>query len=66
VSGVKARVRSSSFHLPVIGHIEHGYSLREIATRFGLSVTTVHRRVHACGDGGRSSLAPAAGETKKT
>jgi transposase len=59
-------VRSSSFHLPVIAHIEHGYSLREIATRFGCSVTTVHRRVHACGDGGRSSSAPAAGGTKKT
>ncbi|RDI73880.1 Transposase IS200 like [Gaiella occulta] len=50
----------------VIAHIEHGYSLREIATHIGCSVTTVHRRVHAGGDGGRSSAAPAAGGTKKT
>jgi transposase len=50
----------------VIEHIEQGYSLREIATRFGRSVTTVHRRVHACGDWGRSWSAPAAGGTKKT
>ena len=51
---------------PVIAHIEHGYSLREIATSLGCSVTTVHRRVYACGDGGRSSPALAAGGTKKT
>ena len=36
----------------MIAHLEHGYSLREIATRLGCSVTTVHRRVRACGDGG--------------
>ena len=30
----------------MIAHIEHGYSLREIATHLGCSVTTVHRRVH--------------------
>ncbi len=59
-------VRSSSFHLPVIAHIEHGYSLREIATHLGCSVTTVHRRVDASGDGRRSSSALAAGGTKKT
>ena len=45
-------VRSSSFHLPVIAHLEHGYSLREIATRLGCSVTTVHRRVRSCRDEG--------------
>ena len=37
----------------VTAHIVHGYSLREIATHLGCSVTTVHRRVHACGDGVR-------------
>lgn len=47
-------------------HLEHGYSLREIATHLGCSVTTVHRRVHACGDGGRGLSALAAGGTKKT
>ncbi|MEI7993092.1 MAG: transposase, partial [Actinomycetota bacterium] len=31
-------------------HIGHGYSLRQIATHLGCSVTTVHRRVHAGGD----------------
>ena len=51
--------------LPVIAHIVHGYSLREIATHFGCSVTTVHRRVYACGDGRLSSAALAAGGTKK-
>ena len=34
----------------MIAHIEHGYSLRKIATHLGCSVTTVHRRVHASGD----------------
>jgi putative transposase len=41
----------------VTAHIGHGYSLRAIATHLGCSVTTVHRRVHACGDEGRSSSA---------
>ena len=35
--------------------IEHSYSSREIATHLGCSVTTVHRRVHACGDGRRET-----------
>ena len=39
--------------LPVIAHIEHGYSLREIATHLGCSLSTVHRCVHAGGDGVR-------------
>ena len=55
-----------SARLPVIAHIGHGYGLREIATHLGCSVTTFHRRVHACGDGRRSSSALAAGGTKKT
>ncbi len=62
----RSGVRSSSFHLPVIAHIEHGYRWLEIVSRVGCSVTTVHRRVRACGDGGRNSPALAAGETKKT
>ena len=41
--------------LPVIAHIEHSCSSREIATHLGCSVTTVHRRVHASGDRRRSS-----------
>ncbi len=73
-------VRSSSFHLPPPAHLcegdrddpsasdpfVHGYSLREIATHLGSSVTTVHRRVHACGDGIRNLSVLAAGGTKKT
>ncbi len=50
----------------VTAHIVHGYSLREIATHLGCSVTTIQRCVHACGDGVRSSSALAAGGTKKT
>jgi AraC-like DNA-binding protein len=50
----------------VAAHIVHGYSLREIATHLGCSVTTVHRRVHAGGDGVRSWSALTAGGTKKT
>jgi DNA-directed RNA polymerase specialized sigma24 family protein len=34
----------------VIAPIEHGQSVREIATNLGCRVTTVHRRVDACGD----------------
>ncbi len=51
---------------PWYSHTEYGYSLREVATHLGCSVTTVHRRVHAGGDVGRGSLALAAGGTKKT
>jgi hypothetical protein len=47
-------------------HIGHGYSLRQIAKHVGCSVTTVHRRVHADRDEGRSPLARVAGGTKKT
>jgi len=47
-------------------HIGHGYSLRQIATHLGCSVTTVHRRVHAAGEASRGSPALAAGGTKKT
>ena len=50
----------------VTAHLEHGYSLRQIATHLGCSVTTVHRRVHARGAERRSPPAPAAGGTKKT
>ena len=47
-------------------HIGHGYSLREVATHLGCSVTTVHRRVHAVGDEGRGLSALAVGGAKKT
>jgi REP element-mobilizing transposase RayT/AraC-like DNA-binding protein len=47
-------------------HIGHGYSLRQIATHLGCSVTTVHRRVHGRDHEQRSSSALAAGGTKKT
>ena len=47
-------------------HIGHGYSLREIATHLGCSVTTVHRRVHDGGNEGPAPLALAVGGTKKT
>ena len=47
-------------------HIGHGYSLRQIATRLGCSVTTVHRRAHADADEGQAPIALAAGGTKKT
>jgi len=50
----------------VAAHIGHGYSLRQIATHLGCSVTTVHRRVHGRDDEQRSSPALAAGGTKKT
>ena len=50
----------------VTAHIGHGYSLRQIATCLGCSVTTVHRRVQARGDERRSLPALAAGGTKKT
>lgn len=50
----------------VTAHIEHGYSLRQIATHLGCSVTTVHRRVHACDDRERRSSVLATGGTKKT
>jgi hypothetical protein len=50
----------------VTAHIVHGYSLREIATHLGCSVTTVHRRIRACGDAGRGSSALTAGGTKGT
>ena len=41
----------------VTAHIGNGYSLRQIATHLGRSVTTAHGRVHASGDGRRSSSA---------
>lgn len=47
-------VRSSSFLLSVIAHIEQGWSLREIASRFGCSVTRPSSDVStpvAMGDG---------------
>ncbi len=47
-------------------HLGHGYSLRQIATHLGCSVTTVHRRVHDRGAERRSLLAAAAGGTTKT
>ena len=50
----------------VSAHIGHGYSLRQIATHLGCSVTTVRRRVHAPSDGRASPAALAAGGTKKT
>ncbi len=47
-------------------HVGHGYSLREIATHLGCSVTTVHRRVHDRDAVRRSPPAAAGGGTKKT
>ena len=42
--------------LPVIAHIEHGYSGRKTASHFDCSDTTVHRCVHAGIDGRQRSL----------
>ena len=50
----------------VAAHIEHGYSLRQIATHLDCSVTTVHRRVHARGAKGQNPPAPATSGTRKT
>jgi len=50
----------------VTARIGHGYSLRQIATHLGCSVTTVHRRVHDRGAERRRPPARAAGGTKKT
>jgi len=47
-------------------HIGHGYSLRQIATHLGCSVTTVHRRVHDGDDRPAGRTALATGGTKKT
>jgi len=48
-------------------HIGHGYSLREIATHLGCSVTTVHRRAHDGGNAERGGpIALAVAGTKKT
>ncbi len=47
-------------------HIRHAYSLRQIATHLGCSVTTVHRRVHATNAGRRNPPAPTTRGTKKT
>jgi len=47
-------------------HIGHGYSLRQIATHLGCSVTTVHRRIHDRAQGPGSSPVHGAGGTKKT
>ncbi len=41
---------------PWYSHTEYGYSLREVATHLGCSVTTVHRRVRAGGGGGWACL----------
>ena len=50
----------------VAAHSGHGYSLRQLATHLGCSVTTVHRLVHADGDEGRGLIALAVGGAKKT
>ena len=50
----------------VTARIGHGYSLRQLVTHLGYSVTTVHHRVHHRGDERRSAPALAAGGTKKT
>ncbi len=42
-------------------HVGHGYSLRQVATHLGCSVTTVHRRVHDRRDKRRIPAMPAAG-----
>ena len=47
-------------------HLGHGYSLRQIATHLGCSVTTVHRRVHDRDERHGSLQTAAAGGTKKT
>lgn len=47
-------------------HIEHAYSLREIATHLDCSVTTVHRRIHARDAQPPSQQPPGAAGTKKT
>ncbi len=52
---VSSRVDTAAvFH----AHAEHGYSMRQIATHLGCSVTTIHRRIREHET--RSRLEPAA------